>query len=128
MREHTGVVVERLVSWVPDGIAMVGVLGVKQEARVGVVRVSHELRRPTALDDPAPIHDNRVRGEISHDLEIVRNEHDRESPLPLQACQKIQDLGLNRHVERSCGFVGDQDIWISRERACDADALALSAA
>ena len=47
--------------------------------------------------------------------------------LPLQVAQQVQHLRLDRHVERRHGLVGDQQLRAQRERARDADALALAA-
>ncbi|MCY1302372.1 hypothetical protein D9M70_520230 [compost metagenome] len=45
----------------------------------------------------------------------------------LQVHQEIDDLRLDRHVERGDGLVGDDETRVERERAGDTDALALAA-
>ena len=59
--------------------------------------------------------------------QIVRDEQIRQVPLALQLLQQIQDLRLDRHVERRDRLVGDDEIRVRGERARDADALLLSA-
>ena len=45
----------------------------------------------------------------------------------LEVAQQVQDLRLDRDVERRDGLVGDDQLRLQRERARDADALALAA-
>ena len=47
--------------------------------------------------------------------------------LVLQIHQQIDDLRLNRHIQRGHRFVADDQLRIERQRARDADALALAA-
>ena len=44
-----------------------------------------------------------------------------------QVRQQVEDLRLDRHVERAHRLVGDQHLGIGRERPRDADPLALAA-
>ena len=46
----------------------------------------------------------------------------------LQVQQQVDDLGLDRDVERRDRLVGDEQLGLDGERAGDADALALAAA
>ena len=45
----------------------------------------------------------------------------------LQVAQQVEDLRLDRDVERRDRLVGDEQLGVERERARDADALALAA-
>ncbi len=45
----------------------------------------------------------------------------------LQVLEQVDDLRLDRHVERGHRLVGDDELGVDRERARDADALALAA-
>ena len=47
--------------------------------------------------------------------------------LLLQVAQQVDDLRLDRHVERRDRLVGDDELRVDGERARDADALALAA-
>jgi hypothetical protein len=62
-----------------------------------------------------------------HDAEIVRDEEIGEAELALQILQQVDDLRLDRDVERRDRLVADNELRIERERPRDADALALSA-
>ena len=55
------------------------------------------------------------------------DEDDREPELALQVAQQVEDLRLDRDVERGDGLVGDDQLRLQRERPRDADALALAA-
>ncbi len=46
----------------------------------------------------------------------------------LQIAQQIQHLRLNRDIQRRDRLVGDDELRVERERAGDADALALATA
>ena len=55
------------------------------------------------------------------------DEDERQPELALQLAQQVEDLRLDRHVERGDRLVGDDQLRLQRERARDADALALAA-
>ena len=80
------------------------------------------------LDDPPEIHDRDAARQVPHHAQVVRDEQIRELEAPLQLEQEVQDLRLDRHVERRHRLVGDDELRLERERARDADALALAAA
>ena len=71
-------------------------------------------------------HDHAVR-DVPHDREIVRDEKKREPVFLLQIFKEIDDLRLDRDVERGDRLVADDERRLHRERARDADALALPA-
>ena len=45
----------------------------------------------------------------------------------LQLAHQVEDLRLDGHIQRGGGLVGDQDLWIARQRHGDHDALAHAA-
>ena len=47
--------------------------------------------------------------------------------MPYDVADQVEDLGLNRHIERRGGLIGDQDSRPAGNRHCDHDALAHSA-
>ena len=55
------------------------------------------------------------------------DEDDRQAELALEVAQQVEDLRLDRDVERRDRLVGDQQLGLERERAGDADPLALAA-
>ena len=66
--------------------------------------------------------------DMFHNPQVVRNEEIGNAELVLQVLQQVDDLRLDRDVERRHRFVGDDQARLDRQRARDADALALPAA
>ncbi len=64
---------------------------------------------------------------LRDDAEIVRDEDDRHPQLALQLLEQLEDLRLNRHVERRRRLVGDQHGRLARQRHRDHHALAHAA-
>ena len=61
------------------------------------------------------------------DGEIVRDEQEREVVALLNVAKEVQDLCLDRHVERGDGFIADEKLRPQHERAGDPDPLPLAA-
>ena len=59
-----------------------------------------EHRRPGVLHDPAEVHHRHPVGDVLHHRQVVRDEQVGQPELLLQVLQQVQDLGLDRHVER----------------------------
>ena len=78
------------------------------------------------LDDLAQVHHGDPVGDVLHHREVVRDEQIREVELPLQVVQEVQDLCLDRDVERRHGFVAHDQLRTQRERSGDADPLPLT--
>ena len=68
----------------------------------------------------------RVADVLDHG-QVVRDEQISEAELALQVDHQVEHLGLDRDVERGDRLVGDDQLGLQRERAGDADALALAA-
>ena len=64
---------------------------------------------------------------MPHDGEVVGDEQVREAELALELLHEIDDLRLNRDVERGYGLVADDQLGVQRERPGEADPLALAA-
>jgi hypothetical protein len=47
--------------------------------------------------------------------------------VPAEALEEVEDLGLDREVERRQRLVGDEEAWAHQERPGDSDALQLAA-
>ena len=65
--------------------------------------------------------------DVSHDAQVVGDEQVGQVELLLQVLEQVDDLGLNRHVERRDRLVAHDEARLDGERASDADALALAA-
>ena len=59
--------------------------------------------------------------------EVVRDQQQRHAALGHQVGDQVEDLALDRHVERRRRLVGDQQVGPAGERHRDRDALALAA-
>ena len=73
------------------------------------------------------IHDRDPVGNVPNDREIMSDEEIAQLEPLLQVFEQIDDLPLDRHVERGDRLVADDECRLERERARDADALALAA-
>ena len=65
--------------------------------------------------------------DVLDDAEVVADEQIGEVERLAQLHEQVEDLRLDRDVERGDRLVADQEIGLHRQRAGDADALALAA-
>ncbi len=79
------------------------------------------------LDDAAGIHHHHLVGHFGDDAQVVRDQDDRRASLLLQALHQVEDLGLDRHVQRGRRLVGDQQARLAGQRHRDHRALAHAA-
>ncbi len=79
------------------------------------------------LHDRAQVHHGDARADLADRAEIVRDEHVGEPVLLLQVLEQVEDLGLDRHVERRDGLVAHHQPRPQRQRPGDPDALCLAA-
>ena len=81
----------------------------EQPARVGMQRVVEQLANRRDLLNLAAIHDGDAVARFCDDREVVGDEQDRACFVPrLHLEHQVEDLRLNRHVERGGRLVGDQ--------------------
>ncbi len=99
----------------------------EQRRRVGVARMLVQELRLAHLDDAAEVHDRDPVGDVADHGQVVRDEDVGEAELALEVLQQVQDLRLHRDVERRDRLVADDQLRLERERARDADPLALAA-
>ena len=78
------------------------------------------------LDDLAEVHHRDAIRDVADDREIVRDEEIRELELPLEIRKQVDDLSLNRDVERRHRLVEHDEVRVEGERAGKADSLSLS--
>src|SRR6266436_7425449 len=101
--------------------------GRKQGLGIGMARLGKERALICDLDDLAEIHDRDPIGDMLHHCEIVGDKDIAEPETALQILQKIDDLRLNRDIERRDRLVADDEARLDSEGAGDADALTLPA-
>ena len=99
----------------------------QQRLRVGMLRRGEQRAPVRQLDDLAEIHHRHAMRHVLDDGEVVADEQQRQAELVLQIDQQVDDLRLHRHVERRDRLVADDQVGARRQRARDADALALAA-
>ena len=79
------------------------------------------------LDHLAGVHHGHPIAQLGDQAEVVRDEQDRAPHLVLQLAQELDDLRLERDVERRGRLVRDQQVRTRDQRERDADALAHAA-
>ena len=84
------------------------------------------LRRPD-LDELAEIHDADRVCQVLHDREVVGDDDVGQLVRALQIAHQVEDLSLDRDVERGHGLVRDDQLRAEGERPGEADALPLPA-
>ena len=101
----------------------------REQQRLGVrmQRRGEQRLLVGVFDDAAEIHHRDAVADVLDHREIVRDEQVSEPHLALQVDHQVQDLRLDRDVERRHRLVADDQLRLERERAGDADALALAA-
>ena len=75
------------------------------------------------LDDLAGVHHRDPIAHLGDDAEVVGDQDDRGAGLVAQVAHEVEDLGLDRHVERGRGLVGDQQLRLAGKRHRDHDPL-----
>ena len=88
-----------------------------------MARIAEQLAHRRLLDDPSGVHHRDAVGHLGDDAEVVRDEEQREAEPLLQIAQQVEDLRLDRDVERRGRLVGDQQRRIAGERERDERAL-----
>ena len=90
-------------------------------------RLGVQLVPAGQLDDLAEVHDRDLVADVPDHGQVVRDHHVGQAQLVLQVLEQVDDLGLDRYVERGDRLVGDDQLGPQRERAGNPDALPLAA-
>ena len=116
-----------------DALALAGRVGVghrhggQQRVGVGVQRLLVEAVAVGQLHDVTEVHHRDAVGDVPDDRQVVRDEDVGDAELVLDVLEQVDDLRLDRHVERGDRLVADDELGPQRDGAGDADALALAA-
>ena len=78
------------------------------------------------LGDPAEVHDRDPVADVLDDAHVVGDEDIGQAQLALELLEQVEDLRLDRHVERGHRLVAHDEVRLEDERPGDADALALA--
>jgi hypothetical protein len=92
-----------------------------------MARVGEQLGLVGYLDDAAEIHHGDAVADMGDDRKVVRDEEIGKAVVALQVDQQIDHLRLDGDVKRGDRLVAHDQARAKRERARDADALALAA-
>ena len=85
--------------------------------------VTEERQERRALDDLSGVHHDRPVGGGRHDSPVMGDQEDGDAGGGLQREEQLEDLALDRDVQRRRRFVGDEDFRIAGEGTCDGHAL-----
>ena len=99
----------------------------EESERVRVARLREELVRRAGLDERACVHDVDAFAHPRDDAQVMGDQDECGTALHDEGAEKVQDLRLDRDVERRCGLVGDKELRLARERHCDHRSLAHAA-
>ena len=94
-----------------------------QALRVGMQRAPEQRHDVGLLDDLAGVHDRDPVAHLGDDAQVVGDEHDRRAGLVAQVAHEVEDLGLDRDVERGRRLVGDEQLRLAGEGHRDHHAL-----
>ena len=72
------------------------------------------------------IHHAHAVGNVPNDAHVVRHKQVRQPALALQLLQQVDNLRLNRHIQRRHRLVAHDNLRIKNQRARQADALPLT--
>src|SRR2546427_3812856 len=92
-----------------------------------MLRAPIDVVRIGDLDDLALVHDHHLIGHVFDHGEVVRDEDVAHVVLVLQVLQQIQDLRLDRDIERRYRLVANEHVRLHGEAAGNRDPLTLAA-
>ena len=91
----------------------------EQPGRVRVSRpLEHRVERGL-LHHLTRVHHHDAVADVGDHAEVVGDEHDRHARVALQGAEQVEDLRLDRDVERSGRLVGDEQLRVVCERHRD---------
>ena len=100
----------------------------EQPLRVGVERIAKQLANRRDFLNLAAVHHRHPVARFGDDRQVVGDEEDRGAGAPrLQLQHQIENLRLNRHVQRRRRLVGDDERRVQHQRHRDHHALAHAA-
>ena len=79
------------------------------------------------LDQVSQVHHCHAVSQIAHHTQIVGDEEIRHARSTLNLLEQIQNLRLNRDIQRTGAFVADNQPRLHRQCACQTDSLTLTA-
>jgi hypothetical protein len=85
----------------------------EQALRIGMTGGAEKLGYRRLLNLSAGIHHHDALGDFSNHPEIMRDQDDRRTDASLEVQHQLQDLRLDRDIQRRCRLVGDQELGVA---------------
>ena len=82
--------------------------------------------RRAFLDDAPAIHDGDAVADMIHHREVMADQEKGDAEITLEILEKVEDLRLDRDIERAHRLIGDDQARLGDEGASDGDSLALA--
>ena len=101
--------------------------GLQQACGVRVTWRCEQIFNVCLFHDAARIHHRHSIGESSYSAEVMRNEDESQIGGTTQLAEQVEQLRLDRDIERRRRLVRDQELRLARERHRDHRALAHAA-
>lgn len=83
--------------------------GVEESSGVGMGGIVVDFDRVTELAHLTEVHDQHIVADGPHDTEVMGDEDDSQIELGLQFLDQVENLGLDRHVERGDRLITNQE-------------------
>ncbi|KPZ30016.1 hypothetical protein AN901_204522 [Pseudomonas syringae pv. theae] len=100
----------------------------QQRLGVRVIGPRKQVIDRCGLDHPAQVHHHHAVTQVFHHTQVVADEQIGQAQLIAQVHEQVENLRLNRHVQRCHRLVTDQQFRLHRQRTGDANTLALTTA
>ena len=91
--------------------------------RIGMSGAVEQIVGARLLDLAPGIHHDHAVGILGDDAHVMRDQDDRRAERLLQFAHQVEDLRLDRHIERGRRLIGDQQLRVARQRHRDHHAL-----
>ena len=101
--------------------------GGEQRDGVGMLGVLIQILGIGDFHDPPQVHHRHAVGKMLHHCEVVRDKQITELQFALQVLKEIENLRLDRDIERGDRLIADDELGLKGECPGDADALPLAA-
>ena len=87
--------------------------GADESPGIGMRRGCKHRRRVTGLYNVAGVHDGNGIADFRNHSQVVGNEEHRRFQFPAGFFNKVENLGLHRHVQGGGGFIGNEELGMA---------------
>src|SRR5690606_990682 len=98
-----------------------------QALSIGMAWFSKKICRRSMLDDFSQIHHGDFIRQVAHHREVVRDEQVGKPEIVLKRPEQVEDLRLDRNIERRNRLIADNQIGLYGKCPRDSNALPLPA-